>query len=298
MPKNGNRKWKISPHTKFFQYETQPGDQQNMVKVNVIVRFHSKGDISALFNCLKSLYSQSNVGVVVSLCAQDLSASQIKEISAKINSDFLKEHFQVVIQEYSSTIANPDLRSLMLNEKLKQLASGYLLILDYDDILFSHALSTLALRLENTGKSVTFGKIYSSTIDEYGKVSARTSVYNWGRTYEDFFDNNISPIHGFMINLDKIDIERIQYHADQKYMEDYFLTLQIFDHENVDWDSLSFENYIGDYFHRVSNDSPNTLAILDQKKREELLVEEEYLKCQTYIDELRLKLSISNGLGK
>ena len=294
MPKNGGREWKISPLTKFFKYGINTNDPQIKHHVNVIVRFHSKGEVSALFNCLNSLYSQSNVKVVVILCAQDLSDLQLNDINTKISNDFLNENFQVVVHQYYSTISNPDMRSLMLTEALKSLAGGYLLVLDYDDILFPHALSTLALRLEDTGKCVTFGKIYSSTLDEYGKVSARASIYNWGRTYEDFFDNNISPIHGFMINLDKMDTNRIEYHADQKYMEDYYLTLQIFNRENVDWDSLSIENYIGDYFHRISSHSPNTLAILDQEKREELLADPEYLKCQTYIDELRLRVSISN----
>jgi hypothetical protein len=268
-----------------------------MPKINVIVRFHAKGDTTSLFDCLKSLYSQADVEVVVHLCLQDLPGIEYEKLWKKIESDFTSEHFQVVAHKYTSNESNPDMRSLMLNETLKRISKGYLLILDYDDIMFSDALRTLAGRLKQTGKAVTFGKIYSSTVDPLGKVISRSLVYNWGRTYEDFFDNNISPIHGFLINLDKIDTDRIKYNSDQKYMEDYFLTLQIFTQENVDWESLSNEVFVGDYNHRISGNSQNTLAILDEKKREELLVDAEYLKCQTYIDDLRLEIARSNRSG-
>lgn len=290
--------WKISPLTRTFNCNANYYDENDLPKINVVVRFHSKGNITYLFNCLKSLYSQMGVQVIVHLCVQDLSSSQLDEISKTIEVDFRSDLFQVLVHEYYSSKSNPDMRSLMLNETLKMIAKGNLLVLDYDDILFPQALITLARRLEETGKSVTFGKIYSTTIDPQGKVASRALVYNWGRTYEDFFDNNISPIHGFMINLDKINTEEIHFHPDQRYMEDYFLTLQIFTQNNVDWDSLSSETFIGDYNHRVSGDTPNTLAILDQTKREELLVDPEYLKCQTYIDELRLRISISNRSGE
>jgi hypothetical protein len=184
----------------------------------------------------------------------------------------------------------------MLNETIKNIGKGNLIILDYDDILFPGALSTLANRLKKTGKSVTFGKIYSSTIDSFGKVASRVSIYDWGRSYEDFIENNFTPIHGFMINLDHINTHEIKYHPDQVYMEDYFLTLQIFNRKDVDWVSLTNEVFIGDYNHRLISNSPNTLAVLDQEKRDKILSDPEYLKCQSYIDDLRSKLLKSNRL--
>ena len=74
-------------------------------------------------------------------------------------------------------------------------------------------------------------------------------------------------------------------------MEDYYLTLQLFDKRNVDWLSLEEENFIGDYNHRLLSENPNTLAILDEEERNRLVTDAEYLKCQTYIDDLRLWLS-------
>jgi lipopolysaccharide biosynthesis protein len=290
IPKGLNYGWKISPLTRVFDCKENLVPRAQANKINVIIRFHANANLVFLYDCLKSLYAQIDVVLDIHLCLQDVIDSKLDELVTKIKNDFLSEHFHVHIHEYISTETNPDLRSLMLNETLKEIAHGFLLILDYDDILFPEALSTLANRLRETKKAVTFGKIYSSSIDKFGKVASRSVVYDWGRSYEDFLDNNFTPIHGFMMNLDLIKTEDISFHTDQKYMEDYFLTLQIFNVDNTDWDSLNNNIFIGDYNHRASSATSNTLALLDQEKRDNLLSDLEYLKCQAYVDELRLKI--------
>ena len=69
-----------------------------------------------------------------------------------------------------------------------------------------------------------------------------------------------------MLDLTQLDLSRIVYYDDQRFMEDYFLTLQLFTRENADWASLAKNVYIGDYIHSVNR--TQALAFSDKKERE------------------------------
>jgi hypothetical protein len=81
-------------------------------------------------------------------------------------------------------------------------------------------------------------------------------------------------------------------------MEDYFLTLQIFAEDNADWLGLRDNIYIGDYLH--STDRSHTLAILDEKKRDALHRDKEYLCCLRHVQNMQVKqkeaFSSRNGI--
>ena len=66
-----------------------------------------------------------------------------------------------------------------------------------------------------------------------------------------------------------------------KYMEDYFLTLQIFTEDDTDWKSLREQKFIGDYYHY--EDKTQTLAILNQEQRNKILTSPDYVKCENRI---------------
>ena len=69
-------------------------------------------------------------------------------------------------------------------------------------------------------------------------------------------------------------------------MEDYYLTLQVLNDRNTDWDHLKEEIYVGDYNHRNANNSPNTLAFFNTSNQT-LLKDPDYLRCQNNVDILR-----------
>jgi hypothetical protein len=68
-------------------------------------------------------------------------------------------------------------------------------------------------------------------------------------------------------------------------MEDYLLTLQIFNRDNSDWDGLNLNIYLGDYIHSL--DRGHTLALSDNDARQSLLSDPEYLNCEARIKEVR-----------
>jgi len=92
--------------------------------------------------------------------------------------------------------------------------------------------------------------------------------------------------------MQKINTGDIEYFDDMKYLEDYYLTLQIFTEGNVDWESLKFNYYVGDYIH--SDDGNNTLAVIGDDEKKDITKNAEYLLCENRISELRKKLKSKN----
>jgi len=258
--------------------------------VGTVMRFHAKGETGLLFNALYSLLAQSDCRVKPWIGMQDVSTERISELETRIRAMPWAEGCQPEIRRFDSYGLERDLRAVMLNEGLKAQPAGYVGFLDYDDILYPDAYRTLTARLAKVEKAVTFGRVYTADVDKQsGRVVARRPVYIVGQTYEHFFDNNHAPLHSFLLDTRLIDAAQIQYFEEMKYMEDYFLTLQIFTPDSADWESLAQPSFIGDYNHRIGANEQHTLALSDEQ-RNTLLNSNSYQLCQFRIDQLRAKI--------
>jgi len=285
---NGDYKtFKICPKARFYIAPPDTLEQNEQLQVvTTIIRFHKSATLDELENALLSLYAMSDCIVVPHIAAQDLSEQQKAQLDAMVTS--YKWHYlhPPVITHYSTPDGTGDLRSRMLNESLRQVRTRYAAFLDYDDRLFPTAYAQLLHRLRVTGKAVTFGRVYCALFDAGSqRITERRRLYEYGLNYLDFLRANHAPIHSFMLDMYQIELEHVIWHEDQKYMEDYLLTLQIFNEENCDWESLSAYTYIGDYMHK-SNGS-NTLAISDLSHRESILNSGLYRLCEARIIELQ-----------
>ena len=261
-------------------------------RVSTVIRFHAGANRQVLMNALYSLVAQDGCRVRPWLAVQGMTDEQVDELEAEVARLPWHEDCPPVIRRYASNPDKPDLRSRMLNETLKEIASGFVAFLDYDDVLFPFAYKTLVRRLKTTGKNATFGRVYSTTMDgKSGMLVRREKVYDFGETYEDFLLNNHAPLHSFMLDLDRVDVNRIHFYDDMKYMEDYYLTLQIFTREETDWDSLRNGVFIGDYIHRRNGES-HTLATTDVKDKSRIMSEDHYRICEKRINDMRRKISL------
>ena len=259
--------------------------------VSVIMRFHRQGSWELLSNALTSLSAQIDCRVQLHLAVQDLDEQDMDRLETELACVSWAEGCEPIIKQYRSSQSNPDLRSMMLNETLKSVRKGYTAFLDYDDILFPHAYCSLVKRLQVSGKNATFARVYATRVDAHtGMILQRDRTYDYGYSYEEFIKLNHAPLHSFMLNLDRIDLSRVHYHQDMKFMEDYYLTLQLFTREDTDWASLKNCRFIGDYIHRVGDES-NTLALHDKEERQQLLKSEHYVICEERITELRCRLA-------
>ncbi|MBY8957981.1 glycoside hydrolase family 99-like domain-containing protein [Pseudomonas sp. MIS38] len=261
-------------------------------RVSTIIRFHKQGSRKLLKNCLLSLIAQHNCQVHPILAIQDMTPEEVETLKQEISQLPWPVRAFPEFQCYYSTAEAPDLRSLMLNEALKSVKNGYVTFLDYDDVVFPDAYSKMAARLAATGKNATFGRVYSTLVhSDSGLITARDRTYTYGHTFEDFLNVNHAPIHSFMLDISKCNTEAIEYFADMKYMEDYYMTLQLFTKNETDWKSLETDFFVGDYIHRIDSEDSNTLAINDKDQRASLLSSEPYLLSEKRIKELRTRVS-------
>ncbi|HBS78866.1 MAG TPA: methyltransferase type 12, partial [Pseudomonas sp.] len=267
-----------------------PGDA--LPTVSTVMRFHRHASLDLLANAMLSLVAQVDCNVRLHLAVQDLDEDDLSRLGEELARVPWAAGCEPIVRPYYSSESNPDLRSLMLNESLKAVGKGYAAFLDYDDLLFPQAYESLLSRLKSSGKNATFGRVYATSVNALtGTILKRDRTYEYGFSYEEFIRLNHAPLHSFMLNLDKIDLGRLHYHDDMKFMEDYYLTLQLFDRHNTDWASLRSCEFIGDYIHRVGGADAHTLAIHDEQERQALLRSEHYVVCEERITELRRKLA-------
>ncbi|UHD45082.1 glycoside hydrolase family 99-like domain-containing protein [Aureimonas altamirensis] len=255
---------------------------EDLPKVTTVVRVHTKSDLQLLRRALSCLCVMRNCLSIPMIAAQDFLPSQVDQLDEIIAGLPWREGCTPIVNQYFSEDSKGDLRSKMLNESLKSIRDGYAGILDYDDLLFSNAYSWLIDRLTTTGKAVSFGRVYSSLyLNQRSLIIARQKIYTSRVDYAGFVNNNHAPNHSFLMDMSRIDMTSTIYYPDQKYMEDYFLLLQVFGDSNTDWDSLSADYYVGDYIHSI--DRVQTLALTDEDTRAALIETYDYRR-----DELRV----------
>ncbi len=282
--------YKVAWKAACFRLPVGPAGGAELPRVATVMRFHRQGSMELLANALLSLATQASCRVQLHLALQDLGDDELSSLNAMLAGVPWAVDCQPVIRRYCSSDSNPDLRSVMLNETLKAIGTGYAAFLDYDDVLFPNAYQHLVGQLQASGKNASFARVYATRVDVCtGMILKRESTYDYGFSYEDFYSHNHAPLHSFMLNLDKIDLGNVHYHHNMKFMEDYYLTLQLFTKAGTDWSSLHRGEFIGDYLHRVGGDS-NTLALLDNDERQSLLQNEHYVLCEARINALRRKL--------
>lgn len=284
----------VCPKAYSFPIAKNTKPTENIPVVTTIVRFHKSGDFSLLRNALLSLLSMQDCFVTPHIAAQDLTDSQKEELHILVDSLPWNARHRPTIQYYESEGGAGDLRAKMLHDSLQTVKTRYACFLDFDDLLFPHAYSWLIQRLETTGKAVAFGRVYSTEFDhDSGMILRRNRSFEYGYTYNDFIKLNHAPIHSFMLDLHRLDVSNITYYEDQRFMEDYLMTLQIFTRKNADWDGLKQNIYVGDYIHSVNR--THTLALTDENARQALLQTEEYKLCESRINEIRKKISAKDS---
>jgi len=269
-----------------FALPPYPAGQGELPTVTTIVRFHKSGCLEELRCALSCMYVMQDCVVVPLIAAQDLDEQQTAALMCMLKEFDWWSGPGPRVDHYVSPKGCGDLRSRMLNESLRKVSTRYAAFLDYDDLLFSDAYALLLQRMRMTGKAVTFGRVYWADYRANAQVLLkRRRTFEYGSSYDEFVQHNHAPLHSFLLNVEKIDREKIIFFDDQRFMEDYLLTLQIFTRENADWEGLKENIYIGDYVHSL--DREHTLALSNDEVRTALLRDPEYLLCEEYIQKVR-----------
>lgn len=264
-------------------------------RVTTLIRYHRGAALAELRNALGCLAAMVDVRPTPLIAAQDLDEAQTRAVQALLAEFDWDPEFPPCILPYCSTPEHPDLRATLLFDSLRHVETRYLGFLDYDDLLLPWAYRHLIERLQQSGKAVAFGRVYRT---EYHartqRLLKRERAFEYGRTYEDFLRCNHAPLHSFLIDTTRIELGALTYDPEQRYMEDYLLTLQLLTPDNADWEGLRQNCYLGDYLHAL--DRPHTLALTDPAQRRALLADPLYQRCQRRIDELRALCRRRHGL--
>ena len=256
------------------------------IKVTTIIRFHNNANFQELKNALFCLASMKNCIVIPLIAAQNLSLSNKDKLKKVLNEIPFKGKIKPIVKYFDTNNEQKDFRTIMLNESLKIVSTRYATFLDYDDLLMPNAYEILLHRLKLTKKIVSFARVYFTSYDSKSNlIIKRENRFEYGYSYDDFIDNNHAPVHSFMLDLNGFDISTIDYNEDQIYMEDYYLTLQLFTRDNADWESLQNNIYIGDYIHSL--DRSHTLAISSEEERVKLYNNIQYIKDNKRISALQ-----------
>lgn len=261
-------------------------------QVSALVRYHSEGSSAELQNAVYSLLAHTRTGVEAVLLAQDLQPEQLARLDEWVRSLSLTgSPHRIRFRLFSSTAEQRDMRCEMLNCGVAEASHPYVSFLDYDDTLFPGALTHLSQRLNSTGAKATFGRVYHADLDdETGLVQERRINHGYGSTYDDFIRDNCAPIHSFMLDRRRLDLDAIRYFPDMKFMEDYYFLLQVLDKEHTDWASLVHPVMLGDYNFRVSG-RHHTLVFRTESDRKKILENPHYQLCNHRINELRCQIA-------
>jgi hypothetical protein len=222
------------------------------------------------------------------VAAQDLAPEQATALETLVKNVPWAPGVEPRIRHFASANAG-DLRSLMLNKSLQEVDSRYAAFLDFDDLLMPQAYEWLLARLRTTGKAIAIGRVFASLYDPKSEMLVeRNRHYQYGYSYDDFLTVNVAPLHSFMLDLSQLSVAKLRFFEDQRFLEDYFLLLQLVTRDNTDWKGLAQDMYIGDYIR--FRDNRNTLAIADPQRGEAIRESADYLLCERRIRDLKCLL--------
>lgn len=247
-------------------------------RVSTIVRVHSGSKLSRLEDCFGALASQTGVQVEAIVVAQGITDEELAELEAIAADSFIFGNCQRAIIR----IPNPrgeDLRSRLLNEGIdyhfSNTSNEYLSFLDYDDVLASNALQTLAEPLNGTRFAVSFGRVerlnYVPCIDYDFIYEADAHFSAVNKTKFDLFKENFAPLHSYLFHTAVIDRAHLTVDERLTRLEDYDLLMRIVAQYPVTFAKAS--SLIGFYTWPADNShssyDPASSVLPDEAKLEE-----------------------------
>lgn len=284
------RKVTVRADTHVFVTRPDSVPAEALPDITTVIRIHHKGEFALLHHALGCLAAMRNCLCTPLITAQDFSDEQKVQLERMLEDYQWRTGCAPRVMHFHSAGGAQDLRSKMLNEGLLAIRTRYGAFLDYDDLLMNHAYDWLFQRLQQSGKAVAFGRVFATSYESgTGRFLKRSTVYEYGVGYDEFVAMNHAPLHSFLLDLEQLDLSGLEYYDEHKYMEDYYLTLQLFKQNNADWDSLSVKKYIGDYIYSI--DRQHTLAFSSDEERKAILRDPVYQICEKRIQQMRRKIN-------
>lgn len=229
-------------------------------QADCIVRFHDIQRLRELDRCIFSLIGQIYRPLNIILVLQRFTSAEVamtRETLAPMLS--LPGAPRLTIRNLEEPTPK-DARTLLLNLGLQAAEGRYLGFLDYDDLLYPEAYSTLVARLQATEAAIAFATVRVVVADIYPQfirvASELKNHFGTGNCLSDLFRSNFCPIHSFLLDRHKINPEDLQFDTALDWEEDYAFLLQICARYPSDFGLIA--TGVGEYYYKTdgSNSIP------------------------------------------
>lgn len=260
--------------------------------IDCVVRVHSVENLVEFERAVFSLVNQEYrpINIIVAMQRIDrFGVSRIEEVINRLG--VFGEGVSFDLYDYQDADSR-DARSMMLNKSIERGIYKYFGILDYDDILYPHAYSSLIQEIEKASVGVAFARVRCMNVDVFHDfVYLRSELnkgFSKGEDLVDLFKNNFCPIHSYVIRRDFIHESGIVYNQGIKIEEDYDMLLRFCAKYKSSFRLL--DRVIGDYNFRLDrsnsvtavslgdpsavNEYRKSLKVIDETKRNTVVTEE------------------------
>lgn len=226
--------------------------------LDVLIRLHTTERLTELGRCLFSLVCQDYAPLHVVLVTQRFDEAQLGRVRAFV-APYAGYNRLVRLEVVNRADPLPkDARSALLNAGLQACHGRYLAFLDYDDVIYERAYTTLTRALENHRVAVAFGNIHARICqaqDDLLLTRQRRPLFSAGRGALDLFRDNHCPIHSFVIDRSRVDDRDLWFDESLTRLEDYDFLLRLcakyascFVNKNT---------FVGDYY--IKDDGSNSV---------------------------------------
>jgi hypothetical protein len=197
--------------------------------VSVIIRAHKACDKRLLQQSLHSLAVQKYPSIEVVIATDSYESEHLQGLANAIDAESWGV-FAVARVETIDCSELSDTRSRLLNEGIKRSKGQYLAFLDYDDIVYEEAYTSLIEELKSSGKGVAAG---GTRVAEVTWKDGLLEVENYrefphdGKSKVDLWKGNFLPIHSFVIDRYVVPSECIYTDETLRRLEDHCLLLRL-----------------------------------------------------------------------
>ena len=201
--------------------------------VTVAIRFHDTRELPSLERCLYSVQAQSGVELTTLVLFQGSDESDVAMVRQSLEQVSLGATDQRLI-----AVPNPegaDIRSALLNRALEvhytETSNDFFYVLDHDDVIFSHALATMAGPIAGTEAAVSFGKV---DVARYLDLDGYQMLYQMDdhfkaaeRDISEIVVDNFCPIHSYVYHTRAMGATRLAFNEAMDRLEDYEALLRV-----------------------------------------------------------------------
>jgi len=240
-------------------------------RVTVGIRFHDISRIELLSRCLLSVSGQTGVETDVCIAVQGLEYDELNTVT-EIAGKYLRISEGGTLKVIN--IPNPnkrDLRSRLLNYIIDYHyclpGSQFLIFIDYDDIWFSHALSTLVSSLISGSFALSYGDVHAAdlawTNGSFVVRDIRDVFGISGKSKADLRTGNFLPLHSYMFHTKNLAKDMLRYDESLARLEDYDVLLRVASSCPVNSSErcklIGLYNFYTDYREEIIGSQVNTM---------------------------------------